>query len=455
MNVNVPATEQHQQPYRKRREAVITWVICLIILGIGSRIFFGGQEYLIIRNTVAAMRGDAEAQVFLGQCYYYGEGVGHDAKEAVRWFKRAAEQGNAGAQYGLGVCYLNGTGVEEDVNKAVRWFKKAAEQGEAEAQYCLGICYDTGEGVDRDAEEAVRWYRKAAEQGGAEAQYCLGVCYHNGTGVEEDVKEAVRWFTKAAEQGDANAQFNLGICYDAGEGVSHDVKEAVRWFKKAAEQGEAKAQLSLGLYYCMALGVTRDLEKALVLFREAEKDDDAKEILRGLTVAAHRDNVCVAINSDIQNIDSGLGSEIVKLIRKAHGWTVAPIRMWLSDVKMTMRDNFPYVIEGTVLKTLYDFTVKWDATFQKNGTTVLRMTFDNELNQWTDIEILQTDAKKNTFEKKYALDEVLVVTERISKIVETGARGLGAFVYALPAVEAGPLGIKIKANDPHPTYDRR
>ena len=43
--------------------------------------------------------------------YQYGRGVAQDAKQAVSWYRKAAEQGNATAQYNLGAMYQNGDGV--------------------------------------------------------------------------------------------------------------------------------------------------------------------------------------------------------------------------------------------------------------------------------------------------------------------------------------------------------
>ena len=44
-----------------------------------------------------------------------------DDREAVKWFRKAAEQGDASAQYNLGVMYANGEGVPEDYVKAYAW----------------------------------------------------------------------------------------------------------------------------------------------------------------------------------------------------------------------------------------------------------------------------------------------------------------------------------------------
>ncbi|WP_303396492.1 SEL1-like repeat protein, partial [Pseudomonas fragi] len=39
-----------------------------------------------------------------------------------------AEQGDAAAQYKLGIMYATGEGVAQDAKQAVTWYRKAAEQ---------------------------------------------------------------------------------------------------------------------------------------------------------------------------------------------------------------------------------------------------------------------------------------------------------------------------------------
>jgi hypothetical protein len=51
------------------------------------------------------------AQINLGWMCENGQGVAQDYKEAVNWYRKAAEQGNATAQKNLGVMYANGRGV--------------------------------------------------------------------------------------------------------------------------------------------------------------------------------------------------------------------------------------------------------------------------------------------------------------------------------------------------------
>ena len=49
-----------------------------------------------------ASGGDAQAQVALADAYYIGEGVERNNREAVKWYRKAADQGNAEACNCLG-----------------------------------------------------------------------------------------------------------------------------------------------------------------------------------------------------------------------------------------------------------------------------------------------------------------------------------------------------------------
>ena len=60
-----------------------------------------------------------------------GRGIPQDDKQAVAWYRKAAEQGDAGAQFNLGVMYFNGRGVPQDDKKAYVWFSVAAANGDA------------------------------------------------------------------------------------------------------------------------------------------------------------------------------------------------------------------------------------------------------------------------------------------------------------------------------------
>ena len=85
--------------------------------------------------------------------YSVGQGVPQDYKEAVKWFRLAAEQGFANAQYNLGVTYREGQGVAKDFDEAFKWFKLSAEQGVVLAQYNLGLFMS----VARAFFKTIRW----------------------------------------------------------------------------------------------------------------------------------------------------------------------------------------------------------------------------------------------------------------------------------------------------------
>jgi TPR repeat protein len=58
--------------------------------------------------------------------YENGVGVPQDYKEAVSWYRKAAEQGFAGAQGNLGVMYGNGLGVPRDFVQSYMWLNLGA-----------------------------------------------------------------------------------------------------------------------------------------------------------------------------------------------------------------------------------------------------------------------------------------------------------------------------------------
>ena len=231
----------------------------------------------------AAEQGYAEAQFYLGLCYYYGNGVIQDKAEAIKWYLKAADQGDVKACGNLADCYAKGEGVPQDKAESVKWYRKIAEHGDAGIQCCMGLYYANGDGVPQDKVEAAKWYRKAAEQGNVWGQFSLGMCYYNGEGVPQDLVEAVKWYRKAADQGDAGGQFNLAVCYNKGHGVVEDKAEAAKWFRKAADQGFAEAQGTLGAFYSLGIGVAVDkAEAAKWSLKAAEHGDKTGQYLLGL-----------------------------------------------------------------------------------------------------------------------------------------------------------------------------
>ena len=97
------------------------------------------QRNIIIcmKTLLPTEQGNAEAQLKLGDCYYYGYGAPIDMEKAVDWYIKAAEQGNIRAQKFLEY-----------------WFPKAAEQGDATLKFSLGLCFFDGKLVPKSIAKA-------------------------------------------------------------------------------------------------------------------------------------------------------------------------------------------------------------------------------------------------------------------------------------------------------------
>ncbi|KAJ1461157.1 WD40-repeat-containing domain protein [Pelagophyceae sp. CCMP2097] len=119
--------------------------------------------------------------------------------EGLRRLQKHAAKGNADAQMMLGDSYSIGRGLKQS-------FKRALQQ------------YEVGKGAKIDYKTAAHWFRRAAEQGYPEGQCNFGDMFYQGKGVAQSYAEAVRWFRLSAGQGESTAFYNLGVCYGNGHG---------------------------------------------------------------------------------------------------------------------------------------------------------------------------------------------------------------------------------------------
>ena len=74
-----------------------------------------------------AQQGAPLAQLLVGECYYYGIAVRKDFRQAVEFYKLAAEENIAEANYRLGMCLRGGTGIEMNAKKADKMFQNACK----------------------------------------------------------------------------------------------------------------------------------------------------------------------------------------------------------------------------------------------------------------------------------------------------------------------------------------
>ena len=279
-----------------------------------------GQSHpnaLVIFREVAR-KGYLPAMFHVGLMYEFGRGTPVEMKEAVTWYRKAAEShyepaqkrlalktaeldevarreerqvaaDDVGAMYDMGEKYLKGEGILQSDEKALLWFLKAAELDSPAAQGQVGAIV-----AMTNKAEAVTWYLKAAAAGDSEAQNRLGVCYYDGVGIATNRVEAVRWYREAAEAGQHNAMWNLGQAYKNGRGIDKDEGEALRWYRLAAQHGNKSAFKSIADLYAEGYGVTNNREDVQSWYEagwNAEKATNLTEAVKWYDKAAEGDHI--------------------------------------------------------------------------------------------------------------------------------------------------------------------
>jgi len=106
-----------------KSETMKTYRLALVILAVGLLCVGNavGQDEKKAESDAAVVRfertlaeakaGDAIAMRNLGDMYAVGKGVTEDDKEAVKWYRKAAELGDAVAMCNLSGMYYEGNGV--------------------------------------------------------------------------------------------------------------------------------------------------------------------------------------------------------------------------------------------------------------------------------------------------------------------------------------------------------
>ena len=209
----------------------------------------------------AAQAGDAEGQFRLAALYESFRNKDND--RIVSWLKKAAAQGHLEAQFALGKIYHFGRkGVLPDLREAVFWYRKAAEQGDKEAlrNMDLILASEPVKGkVTGDDKWDLQWHKKFAQSGDAESMYELAKALETGAhGVKVDYAEAKRLYEEAAKKGYIEAQCRLAqIFLKVGKEY-----EAFYWYEQASLMDYALAQKKLAEFYRDGTGCEKDLEKS-------------------------------------------------------------------------------------------------------------------------------------------------------------------------------------------------
>lgn len=190
---------------------------------------------------------------------------------AARLYRMAAEKGYARAQAYLGRHLADGTGVAGDLTEAVKWYERAAAQGDAMGQRLLAYTYDTGLWLDKNPQEAARLYRLAAGQGDVYSAENLALMLLYGRGISKDKAEGLKWVRMAAERGRPISMNILAEMLDRGDFVGRDVTAAIDLYRQAAARGQPNAAHSLAAHYFTGRSLERDIGDAYYWVLIAEK----------------------------------------------------------------------------------------------------------------------------------------------------------------------------------------
>jgi TPR repeat protein len=182
--------------------------------------------------------GDPRAQYLLGQLSDSGLGpIALDPREAVRWYKLAADKKYPEAQYALARAYALGRGVAQNKDQSLTWLKSAAGLDFEPAMLDLAELFDSGRGIDKDPIKATALIERAAEFGNPDAQYLLGERLAAGTGVLQDKKKAWTWFKRAADAGQPAALYRMGRVIFVRDRSIEDNIQAYAWLTLASQRG--------------------------------------------------------------------------------------------------------------------------------------------------------------------------------------------------------------------------
>ncbi|MCR5662318.1 MAG: sel1 repeat family protein [bacterium] len=169
-----------------------------------------------------AKNGDAESMYQLGQCYFDGDTVKANYRQAAVWFLKAHDKGNAEGTVGLADCYANGLGGNYSFAEAFKLYSEASDAENVKGLYGVGYCYDFGLGVRADYNKASRSYSAAAEQGSIEAMCGLARLYSSARTAFPDNNSSRRWFNAAWEAWESSESPNLdGVIFEMVKSSGH------------------------------------------------------------------------------------------------------------------------------------------------------------------------------------------------------------------------------------------
>lgn len=164
-----------------------------------------------------AKKGDGLSCYILGRSYDSGEnGLEQNFNKALFWYNKGKKLEDPRCIYGIGACYYFGDGVEQDKKQAYELFVKAYQpllelieqeknipNRQAFSIFCLGAYYYFGFGdIEKDDNTAFKLIYDSAMKGHIAGIYDLGAnFYYNGIGTERDLEKSKFYLELASKYG--------------------------------------------------------------------------------------------------------------------------------------------------------------------------------------------------------------------------------------------------------------
>lgn len=164
-----------------------------------------------------AKKGDGLSCYILGRSYDSGEnGLEQNFNKALFWYNKGKKLEDSRCIYGVGACYYFGDGVEQDKKQAYELFVKAYQpllelieqeknipNRQAFSIFCLGAYYYFGFGdIEKDDNTAFKLIYDSAMKGHIAGIYDLGAnFYYNGIGTERDLEKSKFYLELASKYG--------------------------------------------------------------------------------------------------------------------------------------------------------------------------------------------------------------------------------------------------------------
>lgn len=268
----------------------------------------------------AANMGHAEAQFYLGHCYFCGEGTEVDYAQASKWFHQALDNGCEDAVDALEELYQENGYLSDDEDGIAQWYKIAAAAGDHRAQGAYGVyLWDSFPFYEPDEDrnlwekqyrhqrtDALDWMEQAVT-GGVRADLALRLarCYELGMLVPRSLSKAQEYYQIAAQNPEdpegqthldnfllrrsggitTEAAYRKGLSFIAGGSFTNtDQEEAAAWFHMAAGRGHRSAMRELGIIYYTYTGpnLTKSFGLAHYYLSEAAKGQTDPESMFAL-----------------------------------------------------------------------------------------------------------------------------------------------------------------------------